>query len=125
MATNLPSVYGGTKVEPWFKNRRTRALDPTLVPDDRLSTQSYSDDRLELMGQNSLFRLVLNEFKRIAQLRTAFQINLKRDESNREFFLTVDGENYAMIQPSKVTVKLHPSAPFLNIIRGPLPYLRT
>ena len=26
IGTNLPSIYGGSKEEPWYKNRTTRAL---------------------------------------------------------------------------------------------------
>lgn len=64
IGTNIPSIYGGSKEEPWFKNRTTRALPESIIPDHRLGQQSYSDAKIELMGQDSLFRLIFHEIKR-------------------------------------------------------------
>ena len=50
VSTNLPSIYGGTKMEPWYMNRSTRALPESVIPDSRLGHQSYSDNKMELMG---------------------------------------------------------------------------
>ncbi len=36
VSTNLPSIYGGTKMEPWYMNRNSRALPSTIIPDERL-----------------------------------------------------------------------------------------
>jgi len=47
-------------MEPWHYNRNTRALPASIIPDERLGQQSYSDDKMELMGQDSFGRLMIN-----------------------------------------------------------------
>ena len=38
VGTNIPSIFGGAIEEPWYRNRKTRALPHHIIGDERLGT---------------------------------------------------------------------------------------
>ncbi|CDW82778.1 guanylate-binding n-terminal domain containing protein [Stylonychia lemnae] len=127
LGTNLPSFYGGMQSEAWFKNKKNKGFSSEIIDDSRLGQQSYSDNKIELMGQHSIGRLfTLKEMRRYCQIEGPFEFHFRKDiPQQAPIFISIDGENYVMFGAEKLVFRQYHLAPYITIIRGPKKPFRT
>lgn len=53
VGTNIPSVFGGHVEEVWYKNRNRKGIRKDLQVENKFGPQSYSDNKIELLGHPS------------------------------------------------------------------------
>ena len=77
VCSNLPSIYGGASKAIWYNNRTRSAMPKSIISEERLGTQSYSDNKMELMGQDSFFGALFGQIKRFCQVEGPWEVNFK------------------------------------------------
>ena len=95
MAANIQSLYAGLAIGGWEKAKDRNLLN--TQPKMGSSTSSYSDAKMELMGQDSRLAMAVGKMKRVCQLENSFSMNFVREMPERlQVCLSIDGENFAL-----------------------------
>ena len=125
VGANIPSIYGGLVIDGWRKHEKSNLLPQTFIKtqnqDLRQGLQSYSDNKLEMMGQSSQTMMGFKQIKRVCQMQSTFNVNFRSDIPDLlPVYLSIDGENFILNKPHKLIIeqsrflKTH-----LTVLRGP------